>query len=144
MYRLARGDVDILVLPHRYISELNRLPAGCIDSRNYHAWAMLGHLTRLDVVRSTGHHVKVLLNRTTPAIPRLFTPMAQRLARSLKRLFPKEGEDWKVMELLDPIVQIVTEGTALALFGPPICDDPELIELCYKHTKDGKLIYFDC
>ncbi|KAI0903465.1 putative cytochrome P450 [Ustulina deusta] len=142
LYRLARGDMDILVLPHRYLTELNTLPIGAIESRNYHARAMLGHLTGLDVVRHTGHHVKVLLGRTTPALQRQFKPLTQRLTVALSRLFPQQTDEWSTMEVLEPVVHIVSEGIALVLFGTPICDEPEVVRLCFEHTKNLFIIVF--
>jgi hypothetical protein len=101
---------------------------------------MVGYLTGLDVVRHTGHHVKVLLGRTSPALPYLFTPIVQRLVNALGRLFPSQSDDWTNMEMLGPVVHIVSEGVALALFGPPLCDEPELVRLCFEHTKNSESI----
>lgn len=140
VYRLARGDVDILVLPQKYITELNQLPAGTLESRSYHAWSMLGHLTGMNVVRQTGHHVKVLLSRTSPALSELFRPIMRRIFGALNRLFPQNTETWTEMETLEPVVHIVSEGMALVLFGPPICDEPELVRLCFEHTRNSKCI----
>ncbi len=134
--------MDILVLPHRYLTELNTLPIGAIESRNYHARAMLGHLTGLDVVRHTGHHVKVLLGRTTPALQRQFKPLTQRLTVALSRLFPQQTDEWSTMEVLEPVVHIVSEGIALVLFGTPICDEPEVVRLCFEHTKNCESLNF--
>lgn len=41
-------------------------------------------------------------------------------------------------EILDPVVHIVSEGIALALFGPPLCDEPEVVRLCSEHTKNSE------
>lgn len=136
-YMLARGDTNLIVLPASFIPELNRLPSSLLDSREYHSSSMLGYLTELDIIRKSTHHVKVLMSRVSPALPRLLGGISKRTSASVVRLFPQQTTSWAVVKPLDLIARCVTEGLVLAMYGTPICDDPELVQLVFEHTRDG-------
>ena len=139
-YRLARGDVDMVVLPPAFIPELNKLPQSTISSRRSHASSILGHLNGMNVVLETDHHVKILLNRITPALPQLFTPISSRVTQTLTSLFPQCTTAWKPIKPLEKIVLCISRGMAVATFGPPACDDMELVETLKDHTRNGKFL----
>lgn len=136
-YRLARGDADFIVLPPRFISELNSLGLDAISSRKSHVFSLLGDLTGMDVVSLTGYHVKMLLGRISPNIAARTEVIAGRISKATERLFPRQTESWSLVGPLDLLVQCITEGITMTLFGEPICNNPELIRLCHEHTKDG-------
>ncbi|KAK7701497.1 hypothetical protein SLS64_010242 [Diaporthe eres] len=141
--RLARGDTDVIVLSADHIPELNKLPVEVISSRQWHALTMLGHLTGIDIVRRTSYHVKILLSRISPALPDLLEPTGQRACRALERLLPQDPETpWTVIDPLDTVVKCVSEVVSLVLYGPPTCDDPEMVRLCHEHTKHLFTIVF--
>ncbi|KAK8109444.1 Ent-kaurene oxidase [Apiospora kogelbergensis] len=135
-YMLARGDTNLIVLPASFIPELNRLPSSLLDSREYHSSSMLGYLTELDIIQKSTHHVKVLMSRVSPALPRLLGGISKRTSASVVRLFPQQTTSWAVVKPLDLIARCVTEGLVLAMYGTPICDDPELVQLVFEHTRD--------
>ncbi|KAK8098756.1 cytochrome P450 [Apiospora kogelbergensis] len=135
-YMLARGDTNLIVLPASFIPELNRLPSSLLDSREYHSSSMLGYLTELDIIRKSTHHVKVLMSRVSPALPRLLDGISKRTSASVVRLFPQQTTSWAVVKPLDLIAHCVTEGLVLAMYGTPICDNPELVQLVFEHTRD--------
>ncbi|KAI5925013.1 cytochrome P450 [Camillea tinctor] len=141
-YLLDRGDADIVILPSHFLPELNRLSIDMMNSREFHSFTLLGHLTGLDVVRKTSYHVKILLSRISPALPELLRPAAQRISASVERTFPRDTENWASVEPLDLVVRCVSEIVALALYGPPACDDPWLVRFCSEHTKNLFTIVF--
>ncbi|RYP77686.1 hypothetical protein DL771_001054 [Monosporascus sp. 5C6A] len=134
-YRLERGDADYVVLPARSITELNRLPVDTLNTRKHHSYSLLGHLTGMHVILKTNFHVKTLLGRISPAVSEFASPMAKRMTARLSHLLPQQAGPWALIDPVDTLVQCVSEGLALTLFGPPICDDPELVRLCHEHTK---------
>ncbi|MCJ1405149.1 hypothetical protein MMC11_008375 [Xylographa trunciseda] len=135
-YRLERGDTDLVVLPPLFITELNRLPQNMISSRQSHASTLLGHLNGMDVVLKTNHHVKMLLNRITPALPELLKPSRIRIEESLTSLFPQSTDAWIAVKPVDKIVLCISRGITLATFGTPTCDDPELVRTFMEHTRN--------
>jgi len=136
---LNRGDTDYVVLPSRYISDLNRLPPDVLNTRKHHNFSLLGHLTGMNVILKTSYHVKTLLSRISPAAAEFTPPMAKRMAARLSLLLPQDPKASAVINPVDVLVRCVSEGLALTLFGPPICNDPELVRLCHEHTKNGML-----
>lgn len=136
-YRLDRGDTDLVVLPPQFITELNGLPQNMISSRRSHASTLLGHLNGMDVVLKTNHHVKMLLNRITPALPELLKLSRPRIEETLTSLFPQRTDAWTAVKPVDKVVLCISRGVTVATFGLPTCDDPELIHTFMAHTRNG-------
>ena len=92
----------------------------------------------MDVVLKTNHHVKMLLNRITPALPELLKPSQVRIEDTLTRLFPQRFDTWTAVKPVDKIVLCISRSITLVTFGDPICDDPELVRTFMEHTKNGE------
>lgn len=129
--------MDVIVLPAELIPELNRLPADVINTREFHSHTLLGHLTGVDIVRKTDFHVKILLSRISPAIPKFLQPVTQRMYNAVDSRVSQNPKEWKVINPLDFSVQCVSTGVSYLLYGQPTCDNPDMIRLCYKHTADS-------
>ncbi|KAK8043765.1 hypothetical protein PG994_012603 [Apiospora phragmitis] len=137
-YVLARGDMKVTILPASMIPELNQLSADVVSTRKFHAQTLLGHITGIDIVRETGFHVKVLLNRLSPALPQQIEPMGRRISTAVARAMPQTPGDTAIIKPLDLFVEFVSEAVALMLYGSPLCDDPEIVRLCHRHTRSSE------
>lgn len=136
-YRLDRGDTDLVVLAPHFITELNGLPQNMISSRKSHASTLLGNLNGMNVVLKTNHHVKMLLNRITPALPELLKPSQTRIEETLTSLFPQRTDAWTAVKPVDKVVLCISRGITVVTFGAPTCDDPELVRTFMLHTRNG-------
>ncbi|ETS76590.1 hypothetical protein PFICI_11977 [Pestalotiopsis fici W106-1] len=135
-YRLARGDTDQIVLPVEMIPELNALGMNVLNSRESHAFGLLGHLTGMDVVRHTSFHVRVLLSYISPALPSLFALTGKRIAAGLEKEFSQSNE-WTQMKPHRAVVRCIGEAIALSLFGAEMTENnPELVHLTHEHTNN--------
>ena len=91
----------------------------------------------MDVVLKTNHHVKMLLNRITPALPDLLQPSMIRIEETLTSLFPQDTATWTAVKPVDKIVLCISRSITLATFGAPTCDDSELVRTFMEHTRNG-------
>lgn len=85
----------------------------------------------------TSYHVKILLGRISPNIAERVEVIAGRMSKAMMRLIPQQEEEWSLVSPLDALVECISEGITMTLFGQPICDNPELVRLCHEHTKNG-------
>ncbi len=92
----------------------------------------------MNVVLRTNHHVKLLLNRITPALPELLPSIRVRVADTLLSLFPQETDEWITVKPVEKVVLCISRGIAFATFGEPTCDDPKLVRTFMEHTRNGK------
>lgn len=97
-----------------------------------------GWLNGMNVVNETSHHVKMLLARVTPALPTLLPAVSRRAQSAIDDNLPKKNEDWKAVSLVEEMVLCFSQASAITLFGPPICDTPELVRLSCDFTKNSK------
>lgn len=71
-----------------------------LNSRESHAFGLLGHLTGMGVVRFTGFHVRVLLSYISPALPALFSLTGARISAAIEEEFP-QSRQWVTVTLLN-------------------------------------------
>ncbi|KAK4034640.1 Ent-kaurene oxidase [Parachaetomium inaequale] len=127
-YRLARGDTDQILLPPTLIPELNRLGADVLNSRESHAFGLLGHLTGMGVVRKTSFHVRVLLSYISPALPAMFPLTGERISAAIKEEFPQSHE-WTVMKPSKAVVRCPIFQVCFAMRCVPSWLQPVLVWL---------------
>ncbi|KAI1127674.1 putative cytochrome P450 [Nemania abortiva] len=127
--------MDVIVLPARFIPELNLLSSSVINTREFHSYTLLGHITGIDIVRETGFHVKILLSRITPAINRILDPMAHRMAATISQNLPQDTEQWITISPLSLYARFVSVGVSFMFFGSPACDNPDVVRMCHHHTE---------
>lgn len=92
----------------------------------------------MDVVLKTNQHVKLLLNRITPALPDLLGPSQSRIGETMTSLFPQGTDIFVAVKPLEKIVLCISRSLALATFGEPNCDNPELVRTMMEHTRNGQ------
>lgn len=129
----------MVVLPPELIPELNTLSQNVINSRRSHSTTLLGHLNGINVVLETSFHVKILLNKVTPSLPRFFKPAASRIQGTMVHEFPQSTTTWTAVQPLDKVALCISRATTLMTFGAPTCDDPELIRTFVDHAENGNL-----
>lgn len=128
----------MIVLPAKSIADLNKIPQDWLNMRKFLCMTLSGSLNGMNSVLETGVHVKALLFRVSPLLVRLVEPMSTRIQTSLLELLPQDTTSWVEVEPTQAIVHAVSQTITLATFGPPLCDDPELVRLCYEHTTNSK------
>ena len=109
-----------------------------VSSRRSHTSTLVGHLNGVDVVLETDHHVKILLNKLTPALPQLFKPASVRITQTMNGEFPQTTNIWTAVKPLEKVVLCISRGVAVATVGEPACDNLELVRTFREHTKNGK------
>ena len=88
-----RADVDILVLPLRYVDELRGLPSTVASPTKAHAHNLMGSHTSMDIILRNNLHFRTLVERLTPNLNSLTRPMQDELDLALPRDLPAaEGE----------------------------------------------------
>ncbi|KAJ5921348.1 cytochrome P450 [Penicillium verhagenii] len=141
-YRIVRGDTHFVVLPAESITELNRLPQRVLNSRQCHAFSLVGHLNSMDVVLHTDFHVRVLLGTITPLLPLFIGPASLRMKETMKYTFPQDTDKWATVNMIDASAAVAGRAIALAVVGAPLCDNSAFMNLINKHTEDVFLITF--
>ncbi|KAI1325197.1 cytochrome P450 [Xylariaceae sp. FL0255] len=134
-YLLARGDKDIIVLPATSIPKLNRMGPDILDARKSHAFSFVAHLTGLEMTATASYQKQILQRRVTPALPTFFSSVATRISMTIESEFPaKDG--WTEMKLLPAMVDCVSQGMSLVLFGSEASNSPRLIKLAVELTEE--------
>lgn len=137
MCLVARGDIDLVVVPTKYIQELNGLPETIINSATALSYNLVGHLNGIEWIAKTHLHFKTVQHKLTPALPRLTPGLRSRVGSAIEHAFPYDSREWVVFEPMGKVLHCVSRATSFVLVGTPMCDDPEYIRLTAEHAKHG-------
>lgn len=129
VYRVDRGDIELIVVPAEFIPELNLLPESVLSSRMAHSYNLLGHLNGIEIVKTSSLYFKTIMNKVTPALPKLTTSLKVRIGQEIESTFPQDSEQWITIEPLQNIVHCISSAFSLIAVGAPLSGDPEHIRL---------------
>ena len=106
-----------------------------------HQHNLSGHLNSMDIVKTTNLYFKIIMNKLTPALPKLAKPLQERIGREITAMFPTDTEDWIAIEPLDKFVYWISSAFSFIAVRSPLCDDPDHIRLMSEQSELGKLFY---
>ncbi|KAL6720897.1 Thromboxane-A synthase [Lecanora helva] len=129
VYRVDRGDTELVVLPAEFIPELNHLSESILSSRAAHSYNLVGHLNGVDIVKTSNLHFKTIMNKVTPALPSMTAPLKQRLCQDIDLVFPQSKECWESIEPLNKVVYCISSAFSMIAVGELICENPEHVRL---------------
>lgn len=141
MYRVDRGDIELIVVPAEFIPELNLLPESVLSSRMAHSYNLLGHLNGIEIVKTSSLYFKTIMNKVTPALPKLTTSLKVRIGQEIESTFPQDSEQWITIEPLQNIVHCISSAFSLIAVGAPLSGDPEHIRLMSEQSTLGEYTF---
>ncbi len=103
-----------------------------------HSYNLLGHLNGVEIVKTTSLHSKTIMNKVTPALPKLTKSLKVRIDHEIESMFPQDSVQWTTIEPLENLVHCISSAFSLITVGAPLCDDPEHIRLMSEQATLGK------
>jgi hypothetical protein len=138
VYRVDRGDTELVVIPPEFIPELNKLGENVLSSRMAIGFNLLGPLSNMEIVQETGLYFKTIVTKLTPNLPRLTPQLREILEREIDFGFPRDSREWVAIEPIHKLVQCVSSGFAWLDVRAPLCNDPELVRLVSQQSVFGE------
>ncbi|TGO50593.1 hypothetical protein BCON_0180g00190 [Botryotinia convoluta] len=87
-WAFARADIDMLVLPQKYVEELRNLPSSVASPTVAHAHNLMGSHTNMDIILRNNLHFRTLVEKLTPNLNSLTRPMQDELEYAVTRDLP--------------------------------------------------------
>jgi cytochrome P450 len=131
MFRITTEDnSELIVLNHRYLKELTRLPDDVLSMKDAIEPNLLAHYTFLTAPHPVTQHA--LRSDLTPGLPRLMPHIASEATYALKQNFPQDQDDWVEVTAFQSMLNTVAQVSARIFVGSEICRDPRWIECSQK------------
>jgi ent-kaurene oxidase len=79
MWKFARADSNVLILPSKYVEELRSLPSKVSSPTVAHAFNLSGNYTNMNIILKNSLHFRTLQEKLNPNLSKLAKPMQDEL-----------------------------------------------------------------
>ncbi|KAL5362268.1 cytochrome P450 [Aspergillus floccosus] len=137
MFRIARVDTDILVIPSRFVDELHSKPDAQLSAIKAHMKNLLGRYSTINILDEGILHTHVLQTELTPRLGNLIPVIKSELDFALARELPSNltVDDWTPVCIYDVILRIVARISARTFVGLPTSRSEEWLDLSIHFTE---------
>ncbi|KAJ6058228.1 uncharacterized protein N7446_007811 [Penicillium canescens] len=139
IFKVARNDTDILVIPNRYVDELHSKPEEHISAIKAHMKNLLGKYSTIDILQEGNLHTHVLQTKLTPNLGSLMSTIEEELRFAMTEEIPSTHEDWKDVSIYDIILHLVARISARVFVGQPTCRNQEWLDTSIRFTEHAFL-----
>ncbi|KAL4875194.1 cytochrome P450 [Aspergillus karnatakaensis] len=138
LFKIARVDTDIVVIPSRYVDELHSRPDNQLSAIKAHMKNLLGKYSTIDILDEGILHTHVLQTDLTPRLGNLIGTVKDELDFALAHEMPRDvtADRWTTVSIYAIILRIVTRVSARIFVGLPTCRDEEWLNLSIHFTED--------
>ncbi|KAF2763381.1 cytochrome P450 [Pseudovirgaria hyperparasitica] len=136
IWKFTRADVDMLVLPPRYVKELRSLPIDIASPTAAHAFNLSGSHTNMNIILKNNLHFRTLQEKLTPNLNRLARPMQEELEYAINMEIPESNGEWVQIKPYHSILRLVARVSARVFLGVPLCRSEEWLEISTEFTEN--------
>ncbi|EUC48267.1 hypothetical protein COCMIDRAFT_87858 [Bipolaris oryzae ATCC 44560] len=134
VYRMAADDdIQYVVIPPRFLPELNKLSDDVVDLPAAVKKMLEGHYTKHETNFPTlMHSIKADL---TPSLKRLNEHVSAEVDNAMERFMPP-CEDWTKLTIYESVTNIIAQVSGRLFVGPEHCRDPEYLDIAVNFTNE--------
>ena len=117
---------DVIVLPHRYLEEIRKLPLSQASAMQANLDNMQSSYTHLDVLNKTRLFVQIIKTKLTPQLGILVPTIRKELDSAFKMEMPTDVSEihWTSLEVFETFHRIIGRVSARIFGGKELRDDP--------------------
>ncbi|EEP78020.1 conserved hypothetical protein [Uncinocarpus reesii 1704] len=127
MFKIAKRNSDLLVIPKKFVEELRSLPEEQICAMEAHIRTLLGPITGTDILLNGHLHNKALQTRLTPNLGSLVQPLKDELDYAISVELPNCKDEWVEVQMHGIVRRLVARLSARAFTGPVACRDEDWV-----------------
>ncbi|GIK05237.1 hypothetical protein Aspvir_009341 [Aspergillus viridinutans] len=125
-FRLLKMDMDLIVIPLKYASELRSITSDKLDPLTASFDDNAGNLT--GILLGSELHSDVIHRCLTPGLPRIIPVIVDELGHAFDQLLPQCEGAWVPVSPYDMVLDLSTRAAARVFVGEPICRDEIFLE----------------
>ncbi|KAI0161016.1 cytochrome P450 [Hypoxylon sp. FL1284] len=127
-YRVRRFDVDFIILPMRYLSEVRLIPFAKLSGRGAQVGNLVPNWTRTQIMIDTNLHVRVLNQKLTPELSKYVDLAKKELDFGWQSDVPR-ADGWVEVHVENLMRMCVARMSARIFMGYPTCRDKRWLNL---------------
>ncbi|RYP17317.1 hypothetical protein DL765_004608 [Monosporascus sp. GIB2] len=132
---VKRYDVDITVMPNKYLEELRLIPPTKLSAVKAQV-SNLGHKwTKTTIMTESNLHFRVIQNKLIAELPKYLDIAKTELEYAWPIDVPNP-EDWQEVDMQQMMRMLVARMSAKVFMGYPACRDPEWLRLSIDFSLD--------
>ncbi|OQD97276.1 hypothetical protein PENVUL_c084G05497 [Penicillium vulpinum] len=139
IFKVARNDTDILVIPNRYVDELHSKPEEHVSAIGAHMKNLLGKYSTIDILQEGNLHTHVLQTKLTPNLGSMISTIEEELRFAMEEEIPPTHGDWKDVSIYEIILHLVARISARVFVGQPTCRNQEWLDTSIRFTEHAFL-----
>ncbi|KAI9926545.1 hypothetical protein ASPWEDRAFT_119143 [Aspergillus wentii DTO 134E9] len=136
MFKIARNDSDILVIPNKYVEELRSMPDAKISAIQAHIKNLLGKYSTTLILLESDLHTRMLQTKLTPNLGSFVGVIESELTFAMDKEIPKDLDVWKNVSLYHIVLRIVSRISARVFLGNPACRNEEWLDTSIHYTEN--------
>ncbi|KAE8375461.1 cytochrome P450 [Aspergillus bertholletiae] len=134
MFKIARNDSDILVIPNKYVEELRSLPDEKISAIKAHIKNLLGKYSTTLILLESDLHTRMLQTKLTPNLGSFIGVIESELKFAMEKEISPDLDDWQSVSVFQIVLRIVARISARVFLGLPACRNEEWLDTSIHYT----------
>lgn len=126
----------MLMLPSKYVPELQSLSPKIASPTIAHAFNLSGYWTNMDIILKNNLHFRTLQEKLTPNLNHLTAPMQDELNYAIVKDLPECDGEWVAIKPYYSILRLVSRISARIFLGKPLCRDERWLEISTEFTEN--------
>ena len=136
MFKVARNDSDILVIPNKYVEELRSLPDEKTSAIRAHIKNLLGKYSTTLTLLESDLHTRMLQTKLTPTLGSFIEVIESELLFAMDQKIPANLDDWQSVNVFHIVLRIVARISARVFLGVPACRNEEWLQTSIHYTEN--------
>ncbi|RDA95617.1 hypothetical protein CP533_1096 [Ophiocordyceps camponoti-saundersi (nom. inval.)] len=136
-FRLLKMDMDLVVIPLKYASELRAVTSDKLDPLTASFDDNAGHLTK--ILLGSELHSDAIHRRLTPGLPRIIPVVVDELQFAFNHVLG-QGTDSDSVTAVNPydmVLDLSTRAAARIFVGEPICRDETFLQTTASYSRNS-------
>ncbi|KAI1082126.1 P450 monooxygenase [Whalleya microplaca] len=133
-FRLLKMDIDLIVIPLKYASELRSITSEKLDPLTASFDDNAGRIT--SILLGSELHSDAIHRRLTPRLPQVIPIMIAELTDAFDHFLPWKNDTWVTVNPYDLVLNLSTRAAARVFVGESLCRDKIFLDTCASYSRN--------
>ncbi|KAL7626881.1 hypothetical protein AAE478_003655 [Parahypoxylon ruwenzoriense] len=127
-------DMDLIVIPLKYASELRSITSDKLDPLTASFDDNAGRVT--SILLGSELHSDAIHRRLTPRLPQIIPIITAEITHAFDRFLPRKDDTWVPVNPYEMVLNLSTRAAARVFVGESLCRDEIFLETCASYSRN--------
>ncbi|KAI0600759.1 tryptophan dimethylallyltransferase-domain-containing protein [Biscogniauxia sp. FL1348] len=133
-FRLLKMDMNLIVIPLRYASELRAITSDKLDPLTASFDDNAGSVTR--ILLGSELHSDAIHRRLTPRLPQIIPIITAELTHAFDQILPRKDDTWVPVNPYEMVLDLSNRAAARVFVGESLCRDKNFLDTCASYSRN--------